>query len=45
MSRQKLKRFEDLRNRHNVIEYDDDRFPTIKSNWGKRFSVIQIPLI
>lgn len=36
MSRQKLKRFEDLRNRHNVIEYDDDRFPTIKSNWGKK---------
>ncbi|WP_375577795.1 tRNA (guanosine(46)-N7)-methyltransferase TrmB [Marivirga tractuosa] len=35
MSRQKLKRFEDLRNRHNVIEYDDDRYPNIKSNWGK----------
>jgi tRNA (guanine-N7-)-methyltransferase len=35
MSRQKLKRFEDLQNRHNVIEYDDDRISNIKSNWGK----------
>jgi len=35
MSRQKLKRFEDLKNRHNVIEYDDERYKTIKSNWAK----------
>ncbi len=34
MSRQKLKRFEDLQNRHNVIEYDDKRISKIKSNWG-----------
>lgn len=35
MSRQKLKRFEDLQNRHNVIEYGDDRVSSIKSNWNK----------
>jgi tRNA (guanine-N7-)-methyltransferase len=34
MSRQKLKRFEDLKNRHNVIEYGDERVSHIKSNWG-----------
>lgn len=35
MSRQKLNRFEDLKNRHNVLEHGDDRISNIKSKWGE----------